>query len=185
MASWSRSASWRDERVAGLMAQRVVHQLEVVEVDRDHGDGLVGTARPREGQLQQLVEHGAVRHARQLVVVREERDLLLGGAAVGDVQHHALHQMRAPIGVAEHDGAVAEPQDAAVPRDQPVLEDERVARRRGPAGTSPGSRRGRRGAACAPTVRDRRRTPAASSRGGTRSAGSRTSMVQSASARST
>ncbi len=93
VASRMRSASDRDQLVARLVAERVVHELEVVEVDRDHGDPEAVAPRPSERELEQLVEHRAVRHARQLVVVREVGDVLLGRLALGDVEHHALdHQ---------------------------------------------------------------------------------------------
>ena len=115
-----------DQGVAGLVPERVVHELEVVQVHRDHGDPEVGAPGAREGELEQLVEHRAVRQARELVVVREVGDLLLRGLPFGDVEHHALDQLRASLRVGEHDRRVTEPHDAPVAPHEPVLEDERL-----------------------------------------------------------
>ena len=115
-----------DQGVAGLVPERVVHELEVVQVHRDHGDPEVGAPGAREGEPEQLVEHRAVRQARELVVVREVGDLLLRGLALGDVEHHALDQLRAPLRVGEHDRRVTEPHDAPVAPHEAVLEDERL-----------------------------------------------------------
>ena len=94
MASREPLGEGGDQRVAGFVAERVVHQLEVVEVERDHRDALARALRPPQGELQELVEHRAVGEVRELVVVGEERDLLLGRLAFGDVQHHALDEER-------------------------------------------------------------------------------------------
>ena len=70
-----------EDRVPGLVAEGVVDQLEVVEVHRDDDDAEPVPLRPREGQTEELVEHRPVRESRELVVVREERDPLLGDLA--------------------------------------------------------------------------------------------------------
>ncbi len=61
-------------------------------------------------------------------MVRQERDLLLGLLALGDVEHHALHEQRLIGLVVDHDGAIAEPQHAAVASDEAILQRERFAR---------------------------------------------------------
>ena len=80
------------ELVAGVVAERVVHELEVVEVEVEHADAEVVPARPGDRRLEHLLEERPVRQAGELVVVREERHLLLGALALGDVEDHALDQ---------------------------------------------------------------------------------------------
>ena len=84
-------------------------------------------ASPGERELQELVEQDPVGEAGQLVVVREERDLLLGFLALRDVEHHSLQIERFTRGTVDDDRAVTEPQHAPVASDEPVLEGERLA----------------------------------------------------------
>ena len=60
------------------MTEGVVHELEVVEIQEQHPDAEVVPASAGERDLEHLLEHRPVRQAGELVVVREERDLLLG-----------------------------------------------------------------------------------------------------------
>ena len=72
------------ELVAGGMAERVVHGLEVVEieqVDRHH----LAAPHAREGVLEPLVQQHAVGQIGERVVQRHVHDLGLGAALVGDV----------------------------------------------------------------------------------------------------
>ena len=48
----------------------------------------------RDRELEELLEHRATRQARELVVVGEERDLLLALLHLGDVDHHARGEDR-------------------------------------------------------------------------------------------
>ena len=73
------------------MAERVVHELEVVEVEVEHSHAEVRAARARDRGFQHLLEERPVRQAGQLVVVRQEGDLL-GELALSDVEDHALDQ---------------------------------------------------------------------------------------------
>ncbi len=61
-----------EQAVAHVVAEPVVHLLEVVEVDEQHGGGLVVAPRVRHGFARALLEHGAVRQPGERVVVREE-----------------------------------------------------------------------------------------------------------------
>jgi hypothetical protein len=112
--------------IAGVVAERVVHELEVVEVEEHHADAELVPASARERELEHLLEQDAVRQARELVVVREERDLLLRPLALGDVEDHALDQPRLAPLVADDERLLAHPQDAAVLVDHPVLVGERL-----------------------------------------------------------
>ncbi len=75
-----------EQRVAGLVAERVVDGLEAVEVDEQHRDRLAGAGRLQHRLAQPLLRDAAVRQAGQQVVVGEVADLLFRGLAVADVQ---------------------------------------------------------------------------------------------------
>jgi hypothetical protein len=65
------------------MPERVVYELEVVQVDEDRADRLVLAARSGEHLLDAVQDQGAVRESREGVVGREERQLLIGALALG------------------------------------------------------------------------------------------------------
>ena len=111
-----------------MVAERVVHELEVVEVEVDHADAEVVTARTRDGRLEHLLEERPVRKAGELVVVREEGHLLLGTLALGDVEDHALDQPGIALLVVDRVRLLQDPADAAVLVDHPVLVVERLVR---------------------------------------------------------
>ena len=73
------------QRIARRMAKRVVHQLELVEVEAEHGH----LVAPRPQVLQRLLHLAAkempVGQAREHVVMRHEADAGLGAPALGDV----------------------------------------------------------------------------------------------------
>jgi hypothetical protein len=80
----------RQQAVAGAVAERVVDDLEVVEVQEKDGD-LAVAQRPDGDRLeQQLQEARPVGDARQRVGTRLQLELLLRGLAIGDVE--ALEQ---------------------------------------------------------------------------------------------
>ena len=67
--------------VAGLVAERVVHHLEAVEVEVHHREALLGMAlHARDGAVQLLVEVHAVGELREAVVVGVVVELGLGAA---------------------------------------------------------------------------------------------------------
>ena len=78
----SRTATRRSTLVAGGVAEGVVDQLEVVEVEVQQRDGGAVARRPGERQVEVLAQQRAVRQARERVVVGEVRDLALGPAAL-------------------------------------------------------------------------------------------------------
>ena len=118
--------------VAGRVPERVVDQLEVVEVDEQQRHRAVAPARAGDRGAQPDVELRAVGQARQRVVEGEPAQLglgllqpRLGELAVGDVDHHALG-VRGPPGRVAHDRRpLPEPHDGAVGGDHPVLGVER------------------------------------------------------------
>jgi hypothetical protein len=73
-----------EQRVADLVAERVVHGLEVVKVDIVHGQPFARRqARDRVGQA--LAQQHAIGQIRQRVVARHVGDLPLRPGALGDV----------------------------------------------------------------------------------------------------
>ena len=66
-----------EQRVAGGVTHRVVHGLEVVEVDEQHGDLAAVAGRVGERAVDEIAELQAVREPGQRVVVRLVRELLL------------------------------------------------------------------------------------------------------------
>jgi hypothetical protein len=60
------------------VSEAVVHELEVVDVCEEHCGGEVVTTSPSDRQLEELLEHRAVRQPGQPIVVCEERRLFLG-----------------------------------------------------------------------------------------------------------
>ena len=103
-----------EQLVAGGVPQRVVHELEVVEVDEDHADPEVVPSGSRDRVLEHLLEQHPVRQARELVVIGEERDLFLGRLARRDVEDHALDQPRLTLLVLDRIRLLEHPLDRAV-----------------------------------------------------------------------
>jgi hypothetical protein len=87
-----------DQPVAGAVAERVVDDLEVVEVDEEHGDA---PGAPAEIAGQALEEQLAVGQAGERVVVGLPGELLLGVAVLGDVDAVADPRPRRAIGAVE------------------------------------------------------------------------------------
>ena len=84
-----------EQLVAGAVAEAVVDELEVVEVDEgDRGDRRVGAADAGQGVLDAVEEQRPVRQAGERVVERLVAQLVLERAATGDVadrEHDAVH----------------------------------------------------------------------------------------------
>ena len=55
------------EPVAGEVAEAVVHELELVDVEEEHRDLAVGPLRPRERVVESIDEEGAIREARERI----------------------------------------------------------------------------------------------------------------------
>ena len=120
------------ELVARRVAVAVVHELEVVEVDEEHGDGEVAAMRACDRLLEVLLEEEPVRQVGQRVVIGQMRqpglrgDQLVGGAAaLGDVGDDPVNE---PAAVLEpRPRALPHPARDAVEADQPVLDLRRLA----------------------------------------------------------
>jgi len=92
--------------------ERVVHDLEVVQIEEEDGDELVRVADgSRQRVVEPLDEQGAVRQAGQAVIEGLVGEAFLELLAIGDVDHHAAHlRVAAPITGDEH-GLVPDPDD--------------------------------------------------------------------------
>ena len=115
-----------EELVAAGVAERVVDQLEAVEVDEEHGE--VGLVLHGDHQLalELVVEERPVAEAGERVVVGEPVELRLGGLPVGDVGEGAHHHGGVVLaGAGQEAGAHGQPLAPAVlvgdPDDHPVL----------------------------------------------------------------
>ena len=71
--------------VADVVAERVVHVLEVVEVDHQDRQPVLGAPRERDRMLDAVAEQAPVREQRQRVVERELAELVLERLALGHV----------------------------------------------------------------------------------------------------
>ena len=83
--------------VAGPVTADVVHVLEAVEVDADHGERLAAPLRARQGLLDPVLEQDAVREAGERVAERKGTS-----ASEPAVERHAA---RAGDAADEHEGA--------------------------------------------------------------------------------
>jgi len=112
----------RDQLVAGCVAERVVDELEAIEVEEEDGSRLVVSGRELERSLQLLAEASAVEQAGEGVVVCEVLELALGPLAVGDV-HDVGDRERLPVVALREEGAADEnPDGVPVAVDQALLE---------------------------------------------------------------
>jgi hypothetical protein len=76
------------QRVAGLVAERVVDELEAVDVEEEDRDGARAAAHaPAQREREAVAEQRAVGQPGQLVVQRAVGQVELGRPALGDVAH--------------------------------------------------------------------------------------------------
>ncbi len=75
------------DEVAGVVAQRVVHDLEAVEVEEEHRHVALLAPRGHDRLVQAVLHEAAVGQARERIVVRHVVDGALGVQALGDVLH--------------------------------------------------------------------------------------------------
>ena len=73
--------------ISDRMAERIVHGLEMIEIEAMHGKAAAGLDA-LEGILEMLAEQHAVWQVREHVMARQMRDLGFGAPALGDVLVH-------------------------------------------------------------------------------------------------
>ena len=102
--------------VAGAVAERVVDELEVVEVHEQQRDRALAPPRARDRRPHARLELRAVRQPGQRVEEREPPQLLLGPHAVGDVlaRQHGHH---AALGVDQRGRLPGDPAAPPAARD--------------------------------------------------------------------
>ncbi len=110
-----------EQRVAGVMSHRVVHDLEVVQIQVEDRHQDPGPPGPLHGQHEGLLEEHAVGEPREPVVERHLGHTGLGFLELCDVEEEAVLPDHLPFGVAEREGSVADPHDPAVGPDHPVI----------------------------------------------------------------
>src|SRR6185503_9871359 len=104
-----------EERVAGAVAERVVDQLEAVEVEEEDAEEAVLLAsRVADAVAQAVDEERPVGEAGEGVVERVVDELLLGELALGGVGLGADHAVGAAAAVADGEAAAEDPAVAAV-----------------------------------------------------------------------
>jgi hypothetical protein len=86
-----------EHRVAGLVAERVVDELEVVEVEVQERQRAAGAPCVGEVAPDLLLQERPVREAGEAVVVDEEGGLRIGALALGDVLARAQDRGDAPL----------------------------------------------------------------------------------------
>ena len=171
-------ADLAQDRVSPRVAERVVDELELVEVHEQDGEPSRLPRRPRDRLLEPVLEECPVRQSGQRVVIREPLDLALGLEARADVADDDGQRL-ASLGAALSKGhlrrelaaAVAPRPDARGGRGRPVLADaaaverladlsvgkqlrDRDARRHGLETEEPGRRRIREQHSPAPVQRE-------------------------------
>jgi hypothetical protein len=122
------------QRIAGVVAERVVDLLEAVEVHHQHGDAAALALRRQDRLLDAVAEERAVREPGQRVVQRlvlvERRltpQLLFGHFPLGDVFDHRDRVRRLPVDAAFEDDGEAEPDQLPRLAEAARLQPERVA----------------------------------------------------------
>ena len=154
-----------EELVAGGVAEAVVDELEVVEVDEEDGERRYARRLAADGRLEALLEADSVGEAGQRVVVGDVPELALGVGerlgrllSLGDVDDDAVDEHAPVLGLAwVH--AVPHPARSPVVADEAVLDlaglaavdrlvrgvVRRCGRRRGPRPPTPARGSARRG----------------------------------------
>ena len=100
--------------VADGMSERVVDDLEAVEVEEEHGELLVVAVGLGHRERQAVAEEEAVRQVGQRIVEGEVLDLLLGALPLGDVDGRALDDREPPVGPLDQVLALEDPDEASV-----------------------------------------------------------------------
>ncbi len=107
--------------VPDIVAERVVDDLEAVEIDEEHREAIAGFTGMRDGAVDPFAEACPVRQARQLVVVGEVLDVGLRAMALGDIDETAAQARDPVVGTELGLDAAHEPSDFAAHGDHAQL----------------------------------------------------------------
>ena len=111
-----------EERVAGVVAVRVVDRLEAVEVEEHDRERDLTDDRERLVQL--VLEQEPVAQPGQRIVERLVDEVVFGGAALGDVLGLGDEVRRSAVVVFDHAGRQQRPERVAVGGDEAQLDPE-------------------------------------------------------------
>ena len=100
--------------VAGRVPERVVDDLESVEVEKEHREPLGQPGRLRDRHREPVVEEEAIGEPRQGVVKRQALDLFLRELSLRDVDHRALDDRELAVGPRNEIAVLEDPHDGAV-----------------------------------------------------------------------
>ena len=103
------------ERVADVMAEPVVHELEMVDIEEHHGALKLPSLRTGHRPLETIAQKVPIRQPRQRVVIDVVLELLLMSPGLGDVVQNADKVSDVAAGVAHGRNA------QLVPEERPVL----------------------------------------------------------------
>ena len=84
--------------IAGLVPVGVVERLELVEVQKQHGQMILGALRAAPAAFQRFVEQPPVGQTRQPVRLRQDRELRRQLLLLGHVPQHDHELTRSPAG---------------------------------------------------------------------------------------
>ena len=127
MVAPRRSRDLDEEAVARRVSERVVDDLEVVDVEEQDGDAGPASAGPIQGPIEVLAEEGPVGEPGQRVVEGVVEELRLQPLLFGRVDEQALRDAAAARGLVAHRvRLVVDPDDRAVGGDHPVVGAQRL-----------------------------------------------------------
>src|SRR5262249_20110586 len=117
------SGEGREQLIAYRMAQAVVDDLEAVDVEEKHGEGVATTAAgDADGPFQAVLEQGAAGEIRETVPEGIAAKLLLVLLPLGDVGQRTRNPARLVGPASDGEPAGQDPSVRAVPLAQTVLE---------------------------------------------------------------
>ena len=115
-----------EQRVADLVAERVVDRLEPVDVEQQHRRDAAGAVQPGQCLVEPVVEQRPVRQPGQGVGEREPLELGLLAQPLADVHRVGDEVERLPVRTVHHGAGDPGVHDAAVPVQVALLERHRL-----------------------------------------------------------
>ena len=119
-AGFQPAGDFAQQLVADRMAERVVDQLEAVEIDQQQGAGAIAADLAEQRFLQLLAQQQAVGNSGQRVEARGAHRVIARKASVGDVGSDAAPALEAAFGIDQRLGRDRPPAAAVVDRNGDV-----------------------------------------------------------------
>ena len=108
------------QQVADAMTERVIGDLEAVEIEKHHGHHPAAALRLRQQLPQAVVEQHAVRQTGEAVEMRHVDELFFGFLALGNVLRDARYAINLIGRIPHRERAVPDPADGPVLAHDPV-----------------------------------------------------------------